>query len=232
MRAFGRTWRTIMARATRPGSRAASDVALVADGGGRARASRAYHGHQVTAIATVACERSAAAPRPAPRQQQRGEGQEDVGDPHDDRPDPAARVAGDQAERDAHGRRPPARTRRCSREVRAPYSTRVSTSRPTWSVPNQCAPLGREQVATDWWRSRLLRVRRDPRRQDAAQTTMTAPSDGPRRRAAGSVERRRTPAIDGVRRAGSRISPIVALIERTRGSITAWTRSTSRLRKT
>src|SRR5690349_14122761 len=67
-----------------------------------ARASRAYQGHQVTAMARAACDAlGVSTAASATGQQEGGEGEEHVGDPHEQRVGRTADIAGHQADAEA-----------------------------------------------------------------------------------------------------------------------------------
>jgi hypothetical protein len=71
------------------------------------------------------------------RQDQAGEGQEDVGQAHEDRVDPAAEVARDSADQQAQTGAVRPRAAMMYRVIRAPWMMRDRMSRPKSSVPSQ-----------------------------------------------------------------------------------------------
>ena len=155
---------------------------------------------------------------------------EDVGDPHDDGVDLAAHRAGQHADERAehHGRE------RCQHrdpsEIRTPWMTRTSRSRPTSSVPMGCAPDGLSRTRS---RSTAVSSSGAMRFANSATTTMSARNPVAMRidvgqRATASPARRRSPPPRRI------VAPRGAHVaaSRTRGSMTRYMMSASRLPST
>ena len=132
------------------------------------------------------------------RQQQRRDGQQHVDDAHDD----VVEHAADEARRAGRAARPTTRPTPTAMsaawsESAAPWTTRVYRSRPSWSVPNQCAAAGRLQLLGRDARERVAggeQLRRERGQHDEARRRPTESEEAgpaqqetrgpPRRRAA------------------------------------------------
>src|SRR5690606_17832924 len=140
---FGSTCRRMIMGAGTPRQRAASTYGRVAMEAAIDADSRAYHGHQVTAMATitvVTLGRSTTA---------RATDSSSAGKA---RNTSVTRMITSLTQPPAYPATTPSRTPAVAEtastvtamnsDVRPPYSTRLNTSRPAASVPNQCAPSG------------------------------------------------------------------------------------------
>src|SRR4051812_46937977 len=148
---LGRTCRKTITGAGTPRQRAASTNPRVETEAATDAVSLAYHGHQVTAIATITVvtlgwSTTASA--------------SDSSSAGNARNTSVTRMITSRAQPPAYPATTPRTTpvtpeitstaTAISSDVRAPNRTRLSTSRPTWSVPNQCAPLGGSNASSAW----------------------------------------------------------------------------------